>query len=305
MTWPATDRWRAPVADWPPPWASSWGGDRHGLWADLVVGSVTQRLRWIEPSGSEGFLMGSTRAEREAIADKDAREWAHKAEHEPRCVVVDAGFWLADTPCTQAFWVQVSEASANPSRFQQGDEAGQRPVEQVSWDDVQQWLGWLERLCPATAGLVALPTEVQWEYACRAGTTTAYWWGDEFDPHRANADLQGDRDWDGSKGATTSVKRFPPNPWGLHDMHGNVWEWCEDVWRERLDEVGAVAVGGVSSERAVRGGSWFPHPVGARSAYRLRWLRVNRLRFQGFRVSLRSPSPVPGPEALGPEGQAR
>ena len=283
MSWPTADCWRAPVGDWPPPWASSWGSDCHGLWANLVVGGVTQRLRWIEPSGSEGFLMG------------DPGKQLHK--------VVGAGFWLADTPCTQAFWVQVREAQTNPSRFQQGGAAGRRPVEQVSWDDVQQWLGRLESLCPATAGLVTLPTEVQWEYACRAGTTTAYWWGDEFDPNRANADVQGDRDFDGSKGATTSVKYFPPNPWGLHDIHGNVWEWCEDVWRERLDEVGEAAGDGGSSERAVRGGSWFGHAVYARSAYRHRRHRGYRLQNLGFRLALRSPSP--GSEAFGPEGQAR
>lgn len=301
MTWPAADRWRAPIGDWPPAWASSWGSDRWGLWADLVVGGVAQRLRWIEPSGPEGFLMGSTRAEREAISHKDVREWVHKVEHDPRRVEVDPGFWLADTPCTQAFWVQVAEVQTNPSKFQQGDDAGQRPVEQVNWDDVQQWLGHLAQRCPATKGLATLPTEVQWEYACRAGTKTAHWWGDEFDPNLANVDVQGDRDFDGSKGATTSVKRFPRNPWGLHDMHGNVWEWCEDVWRERLDEAGDAA-GEVSSGRAVRGGSWITLPVRARSAYRIGWLRDYRLQNQGFRVSLRSPSPVPGPEALGPEG---
>lgn len=281
MTWPAADRWRAPVGDWPPPWSSSWGSDRHGLWADLVVGGVAQRFRWIEPSGPEGFWMG------------DPGKQLLK--------VVDVGFWLADTPCTQAFWVQVVEAQTNPSQFQQGDEAGQRPVEQVSWDDVQQWFGELARRCPATAGLAALPTEVQWEYACRAGTTTAYWWGDEFDPDRAN--VQGDLDFDGSKGATTSVKHFPPNPWGLHDMHGNVWEWCEDVWRERLDEVGEAAGDVGSSVRAARAGSWFARPVFARSASRGWGRRVDGHRDQGLRVALRSPGP--GLDAFGPEGRAR
>jgi formylglycine-generating enzyme len=281
MTWPAADRWRAPVADWPPLWASSWGSDRRGLWADLIVNGVTQRLRWIEPSGPEGFLMG------------DPGEQLHK--------MVESGFWLADTPCTQAFWVQVAELQVNPSQFQQGDEAGQRPVERVSWDDAQQWLARLAQWCPATAGLAALPTEVQWEYACRAGTTTAYWWGDEFDQTRANADVVGDRDLDGSKGATTPVKRHAPNPWGLHDMHGNVWEWCDDVWRERLDGVGE----GGSSGRAVRGGSWFHHPGDARSAVRYGWPRDDRILLHGFRFALRSPSPVPAPEVFGPEGRAR
>ena len=151
---------------------------------------------------------------------------------------------------------------------------------------------------------MTLPTETQWEYACRAGTTTAYWWGDTFDPKRANVNVDGDRDFDGSKGATTPVKHFAPNPWGLHDMHGNVWEWCEDVWRERLDAEGEGGEEG-SSGRAVRGGSWLLRPVLARSAYRLGWPRDSRSLPQGFRFSLRSPSPVPAPEVFGPEGRAR
>lgn len=282
MTWPATERWRAPVGDWPPAWASAWGSDRYGLWADLVVNSVAQRMRWIEPSGPEGFQMG------------DPDEQLHK--------VVEAGFWLADTPCTQAFWVQGAEGQRNPSMFQKGADAAFRPVEQVNWDDVQHWLALLERQCPAASGLTALPTEVQWEYACRAGTTTAYWWGDEFDAGKANADVQDDREPDGSKGATTPVKRHVCNPWGLHDMHGNVWEWCEDVWRDRLDGNGESD----SSYRAVRGGSWILHPGGARSACRGRRHCGYRDRNQGFRFSLRSPAQVPArPEACGPEGRAR
>lgn len=270
MTWPTPDRWRAPISDWPPPWATSWGSDRHGLWADLAINGVAQRLRWIEPSGPEGFLMG------------DLGGQLHK--------VVDTGFWLADTPCTQAFWVQVAESRINPSWFQEGDEARQLPVENVSWNDVQQWLGRLARLCPATASLIALPTEVQWEYACRAGNTTAYWWGDAFDPKRTNTDVDGDRKLDGSKGSTTPVKHYVPNPWGLFDMHGNVWEWCDDAWRDRLDGVGESK----ASARAVRGGSWIHHPGNARSAFRSWWLRRDRRPFLSFRVSLRTPGPVPG-----------
>lgn len=264
--------WRAPVGDWPPAWASAWGSDRLGLWADLTVNGVTQRLRWIEPSGPEGFAMG----------DPDSQ--LHQ--------VVAPGFWLADTPCTQAFWVQVAEGQNNPSMFQQGAEAGQRPVEQVSWDDVQGWFEQLARHAPETAGLATLPTEVQWEYACRAGTTTAYWWGDEFDVGKANVNVTGDRDWEGSKGATTPVKRYPPNQWGLYDMHGNVLEWCEDIWRDRLDEGGATD----PSDRAGRGGSWFSAPALARSAYCFGGARDIRHWFQGFRLSLRSPGQVPGPE---------
>lgn len=284
MTWPAADRWRAPVGDWPPAWASSWGSDRWGLWADLVVGDVAQRLRWIEPSGPDGFWMGSTWGERHAIVHAEVRELADKVEHEPQRVVVESGFWLADTSCTQTFWLQVAEGHANPSQFQQGEEAGRRPVEQVSWDDVQHWMDLLARQCPAVVGLVALPTEVQWEYACRAGTTTAYWWGDEFYPVRAGINVQGDRGLDEVKGAAMPSVNYPPNPWGLHGMHGNVWEWCEDAWLERLDKIG----GADPSGRAVRGGSWLLYPGHARSAFRSRRHRGNRRRALSFRLSLRS-----------------
>ncbi|MBK6853589.1 MAG: formylglycine-generating enzyme family protein [Burkholderiales bacterium] len=280
MSLPEQDRWRAPVGDWPPAWASAWGSDRFGLWADLTIGAATQRMRWIEPSGPEGFAMG----------EGDAR----------RQVAVEAGFWLADTPCTQAFWVAVSSSTfesdpaINPSMFQQGEEAAQLPVEQVSWDDVLAWLVKLVHQNPTTVGLVELPTEVQWEYAARAGTRTAYWWGDEFDESKANTNVDGDRDLKGSKGATTPVKRYPPNPWGLYDVHGNVWEWCDDAWRDRLDGEGGEAD---PSRRAVRGGSWLGGPGRARSAYRFRWLRGRANRYLGFRLSLRSPAP--GPQAPG------
>ncbi|HMW24446.1 MAG TPA: formylglycine-generating enzyme family protein, partial [Burkholderiaceae bacterium] len=291
MTWPTADRWRAPVGDWPPTWASAWGSDRYGLWADLTVGGAVQKMRWIEPSGPAGFLMDSTQAERDAITKETARNWANGHEREPTRVVLKHGFWFADTPCTQSLWLQVSEGQGNPSMFQQGDEAGLRPVEKVSWSDVQGWFEQLARRVPATAGLATLPNELQWEYACRAGTTTAYWWGDEFDDTKANVNAKGDRDFDGSKGATTPVKRYPPNPWGLHDLHGNVWEWCDDVWRERLGEGGAAD----PSVRAVRGGSWLDPPGLARSASRGGWPRGYRGRSLGFRFALRSPGQVPGP----------
>ena len=286
IPWPEPDRWRAPVGDFPPLWASAWGDDRFGLWADLTVRGVTQRMRWIEPSGEAGFLMGSPQAERDAIRDKDVRKWANDCEHEPRLVVVAPGFWLADTPCTQAFWqVLMGE---NPSHFQDVPDAPQCPVEQVSFDDVERFLAVLEALPEARLqGRVALPTEVQWEYAARAGSTTAYWWGDEADGQRAN--------WGHQCSTTTPVRRHAANPWGLFDVYGNVLEWCADPWLQRLDRLDAEPD---SSARAVRGGSWVGHPGYARSAHRDWWYRDYLLHFQGFRVLLRSSSPAPeGPTA--------
>ncbi|GAA4804875.1 formylglycine-generating enzyme family protein [Lysobacter hankyongensis] len=283
--WPAEDAWRAPIGDFPPPWASAWGDDPYGLWADLTVNGVTQRMRWIEPSGPEGFWMGSTKQERAAIENKDVRAWADKSEHAPRRERVAQGFWLADTPCTQAFWHAVT--GTNPSYFKRGADAPKRPVENVSWVDVMaqfiarfaqhpDW-GTGERLC--------LPTEVEWEYAARVGTRTAYWWGNQVDYRRAN--------WNERHKRTTPVDRYPLNSCGLYDVHGNVWEWCSDAWGPRRDALGAR-----SDEvfRVVRGGSWFNHPGSARAAYRLRRPGGGASWDLGFRFALKFPG---GPEARG------
>lgn len=286
IPWPEPDRWRAPVGDFPPPWASAWGDDRFGLWADLTVRGVTQRMRWIEPSGEAGFLMGSPQAERDAIRHEDVRKWANDSEHEPRLVVVAPGFWFADTPCTQAFWLAVM--GDNPSRFQYMPDASQCPVEQVSFDDVERFLVELEALPEARLqGRAALPTEVQWEYAARAGSTTAYWWGDVPDDRRAN--------WSNQRKTTTPVAHYAANPWGLCDVHGNVWEWCADSWRQRLDLTEAETD---PSARVVRGGSWVVHPDDVRSACRGGWLHVTRTSTLGLRLLLKHSSPTPeGPTA--------
>ncbi|TXH74502.1 MAG: hypothetical protein E6Q88_04190 [Lysobacteraceae bacterium] len=275
-----------PTTERRPAWASASGEDSYGRWADLTVNGVTQRMRWIPPTGPQGFWMGSPQAERDAIQDEDIRKWANESEHVPRRVVVAEGFWLADTPCTQALWEAV--ADVNPSHFATGTDAAERPVEQVSWDEViEQFINRFAATPEWGAeGCVCLPSEVQWEYACRAGTRTAYWWGDGVDADKANFNVTGQRGWGGKEG-TTPVKRYAPNPWGLYDMHGNVWEWCLDAWRERLD---APEARPDESVRVVRGGSWLNLPVHARAACRGWWLRVNASRLLGFRFALRSSS---------------
>ena len=283
--WNADDAKRAPIGDFPPPWASAWGDDPYGLWADLNVNGATQRMRWIEPSGPEGFLMGSTKKERIAIRDKDAREWANQYEQERRKETVGTGFWLADTPCTQAFWTAV--VGENPSHFGDRPDAAERPVENVRWDDVMdQFIArFTQNPDWGTEGRLCLPSELEWEYAARAGTRTAYWWGDTPDDMRAN--------WGRLHEGTTPVKDYPPNPWGLYDMHGNVWELCADVWRDRRDAPEAQPD---KSPRVVRGGSWIILPGDARAACRLWRPRSVANQSQGFRFALRPPS---GPEARG------
>ena len=290
--WPKDVEHRAPLGDFPPAWASAWGDDRYGLWADLVVGGVTQRLRWIEPSMGEGFLMGSPQRERKAIKGKDLRKWANLRETEPQRVAIQSGFWLADTPCTQAFWLAVV-GGENPSHFKTAADAPRRPVEQVPIDDdkdgpgVSGFLQALNQRLPEPRA--ALPSEEQWEYACRADTATAYWWDDDFDPACANVDHTGKKGWD-DKQATTPVDRYPPNPWGLFDMHGNVWEWTVSPWRERRD-----AAPGLDAPlaRVVRGGSWIAPPGIARSACRSRRPDGHRNLNLGFRFLLRSSSANP------------
>lgn len=283
--WSPEDAWRAPIGDFPPPWASDWGDDPYGLWADLTVNGATQRMRWIEPSGPDGFWMGSSQAERDAIKDEDAREWANQHEHEPRKETVDTGFWLADTPCTQAFWSAV--VGENPSLSRDLPDAAERPVENVTWDAVMEQF--IARFAQhpdwGTEGRLCLPSEVEWEYAARAGTRTAYWRGDAPEDMRAN--------WSRMRKHMTPVKDYAPSPWGLYDVHGNVWEWCSDGWRPHLY---APEARPDEEFRVVRGGSWFAHPGLARAAYRGRGRRASAYAYRGFRFALRSAS---GPEARG------
>ncbi|MDO9569938.1 MAG: formylglycine-generating enzyme family protein [Hydrogenophaga sp.] len=290
--WPKDVEHRAPLHDFPPAWASAWGDDRYGLWADLVVGGVAQRMRWIEPSMPGGFWMGSPQKERDAIPDKRVRLWANERESEPRRVFVAQGFWLADTPCTQAFWLAVM-GSKNPSYFHEVDDVARRPVERVPFDDdlegpgVSAFLQALNQRLPEPRA--ALPSEEEWEYACRADTLTAYWWGDTFDPEHANVNHTGKKNWNTNEG-TTPVGRYPPNPWGLYDMHGNVWEWTSSPWRERLDGNKGLTP---PLAHVVRGGSWIFHPGRSRSATRYRWPLGDRDRDQGFRLVLRCFSSLP------------
>jgi sulfatase modifying factor 1 len=267
--WPPEPQRRPPL--FPPACAFAWGDDRHGLWIDVDVGGAVQRCRWIEPGE---FWMGSPKGEPERDDDEG-----------PRHVVrLTAGFWLADTACAQAVWQAVM--GDNPSRLKDDP---QNPVEQVSWDDVQDFLG---RVKEQFLGMQAsLPSEAEWEYACRAGTDTAFNVGDSLSREQANY----------AGGSTVPVKRFEANPWGLYQMLGNVWEWCADGQRTydsspQVDPRGPE--GDNEAVRVVRGGSWGSEPWRLRSAYRGRWPRDLRPGYQGFRFSLRSTRPEEGAELL-------
>jgi formylglycine-generating enzyme required for sulfatase activity len=282
-------------ASFPPPWASAWGDDPYGLWVEIEVEGVTQRLRWIEPGE---FWMGSPVGERE-------REKREGPRHR---VLISRGYWLSDTACTQELWRVVMDGN-NPSWFQEGDEAPRRPVERVSWEDVQ---GFLSRLCARLPGARAeLPSEAEWEYACRAGTETPFSFGANITPEQVN--YNGNFPYaDGKKcpyrETTVPVKSLPANPWGLYEMHGNVLEWCADDlrdYRDRVETDPRGAEGASVPQRVVRGGSWSGHARWARSAIRGRFGRGIRIVNLGFRFALRSDGPGRAePAEPAPEGAA-
>jgi formylglycine-generating enzyme required for sulfatase activity len=299
-----------------PEWADAWGMDGYGVWADLRVKEVVVRWRWIAPGS---FLMGSPEPEPGRYSDEGPQHW----------VTLTRGYWMMATPCTQQLWTALMPK--NPSSFQ--DPA--RPVENVSWNDVAEFV---ERLndhsnlkrqrgpqsgeSPPTG--FRLPTEAQWEYACRAGSTTALYrvpgstgqidiFGDHNSPaidpiawYGGNCgvgfelkDGEDSRGWPEKQFAhqragSRPVARKQPNMWGLHDMLGNVWEWCRDVPRKYgvlyVDDPGEH-LGEDSSEKAmnigsrcVRGGCWGSLARYVRCASRGQGASESRSEYLGFRL---------------------
>lgn len=210
----------------------------------LELGGVALRARLI-PAGE--FLMGSAEAD--------------TGEGPQRRVIIARPFYVGEFPVTQAQFEAV--LGTNPARFT-GD--SDRPVERVSWFAAQEFCLWASQL---TGRWVRLPSESEWEYACRAGTTTAFHWGEAPDPEWINCKIGGLApvahllaDTAGSEDATqTNVAgRYPANPWGLFDTHGNVQEWCEDEWHASFagasaDGSARVTPGNEDPFRVIRGGS--------------------------------------------------
>jgi formylglycine-generating enzyme required for sulfatase activity len=190
------------------------------------------------------------------------------------------GFWMAETEVTQAQWRAVM--GTDPSYFK-GDTL---PVERVSWNDATDFC----RKLSSSSGLtVSLPTEAQWEYACRAGTTTPFHFGSTVTPDQVNYDGNGPYG-NAAKGVyrvkTTEVGSFPANAWGLRDMHGNVWEWCADWYASSLPGGTDPTGPSTGSNRVLRGGSWGSGAQGCRSADRDADDPAYRFDFFGFRVVL-------------------
>lgn len=158
---------------------------------------------------------------------------------------------------------------------------GDRPAISLSWSDAQDFTGWLSA---QTGQVYRLPSEAEWEYAARAGTTSAYYWGDGKGEGNTVCESCGS-DWDNRRSAP--VGSFPPNPFGLHDMLGNAWEWTEDCWNPGYAGApsdGAPWLVGDCDGRVLRGGAWFSFPRNIRSAIRMRGVIDNRYLSKGFRV---------------------
>ena len=158
----------------------------------------------------------------------------------------------------------------------------------MSWEDAKAYVSWLAQ---KTGKAYRLLSEAEWEYVARAGTATAFWWGDSISTRQANYD--GNHTFRGGpKGEyrqqTVPVGSFEPNPWGLYQVHGNVWEWCVDNWHadyKGAPQDGSVWQGGDVSLRVLRGGSWFSFPLVLRSAVRYGVPPVYRVSYVGFRLA--------------------
>jgi formylglycine-generating enzyme required for sulfatase activity len=250
-----------------PDWADIVAIDQYGIYADFSVKGVVQRMRLILPGE---FKMGSPEHEKERLD----RETLHD-------VLLTERFWLAESACTQALWQAVM--GENPSRFK----GPQRPVEQVSWEDCKTFIDKINRLKPGLD--LCLPTEAQWEYACRSGTETPFWFGDNITPEQVNYD--GNVPYAGGKKGkyreeTADVKSLPCNGWGLYQMHGNVWEWCADWYGEYAPDLIVNPTGPDSGEfRVLRGGGWFYVGRGVRSAFRDWYEPSDRDYDAGFRFA--------------------
>ena len=181
-------------------------------------------------------------------------------------------FWLAETEVTQAQWKAVM--GRNPASFK-GDD---RPVETVSWYDVQEFI---KKLNSRTEKQFRLPTEAEWEYAARAGTMTVRYWGDGIGKNHANCNGCGSH-WDYRR--TAPVKSFAPNGFGLFDMLGNVWEWTCSAYKWSYDGF-ENRCGNQAETYSIRGGSWYHKPRWARAAHRRMSRPIYRVISYGFRLA--------------------
>jgi eukaryotic-like serine/threonine-protein kinase len=236
-------------------------------------GGVTLEMVAI-PAGE--FMMGPS-GELERAAE----------DERPQRQVKVKGFSMGRFTVTQAQWQAVM--GNNPAHFK----GENRPVERVSWHDAQAFC---QKLSQRTGRTYRLPSEAEWEYACRAGTTTPFHFGPTITPELANykgAYIYGSDPKGQYRQQTTPVGSFAANGFGLHDMHGNVWEWCLDQWHESYSgaptDRSAWVENGNSLRGVLRGGSWDDNSRNCRSASRLWNYREHWVSLNGFRLVISSP----------------
>ncbi len=221
-----------------------------------LPGGATMEMIYVAPGS---FTMGSP-----------SSEDGHEDDETQHRVTLTKGYWLGKYEVTQRQWESVM--GDNPSIFKGPD----RPVESISWDDCQKFI---EKVDAASrrqlGGEARLPTEAEWEYACRAGTVTAYSWGDALNGDKANCDGNypcGTTVKGRYRQETADVGSYSPNAWGFYDMHGNVWEWCSD-WYGSYEGDATNPTGAASGVlRVLRGGGWLSLARSCRSALRY-WFR--------------------------------
>jgi formylglycine-generating enzyme required for sulfatase activity len=218
------------------------------------------------PAGQ--FMMGSPESDSEA----------GDAEKPPHLVRLERPVLVGRCPVTFEEYDHFCRATRRQEPDDKSWGRGRRPVIDMSWNDAKAYTEWL---AGESGRAYRLLSEAEWEYACRAGTTTRYWWGDEIAPENAN--------FGGNVSRTRQVGAYPGSPWGLFDMHGNVWEWVEDRWHDNYD--GAPSDGSAwtwtkgKESRVLRGGSWGSDPVSLRSASRIWYSPSFRINILGFRVA--------------------
>ena len=228
--------------------------------AQEVVNSIGMKFRLIQPGS---FMMGSDKGD-------DDEKPIHK-------VTLTKPFYIGVYEVTQEQWEKVM--GSNPSQFK----GPKKPVEMVSWNDAQEFI---RKLSEKEKVTYRLPTEAEWEYACRAGTTTEFYWGDDVGLAEIGQHAWYAGNWDWRDTGTKPVGQKKPNPWGLYVMSGNVWEWCQDWYADeypsgsQTDPTGAAG----GSSRVFRGGSWSYYASSCRSAGRSRYSPSGRSSVLGFRL---------------------
>ena len=222
------------------------------------------------------FLMGSPEDEQGRDDDEG-----------PQRQVQVRSFYLGRYPVTRGEYARFAHAMGSSIDDEWRDPGfdfepnDQHPVVNVNWEDARTYIAWLIR---ETGLPYRLPSEAEWEYACRAGTSTRFWWGDDPGYQLAHAYANFDKNFKG----TSAVNHFKPNPWSLHDMSGNVWEWVQDCWNDSYSGApsdGSAWLSGDCDRRVLRGGSWNSNPINLRSANRNRYSAGFRLINYGFRLA--------------------